>query len=75
MIQIAGGILLAVFILLVLVGLFLAIRDGARFAHRHAVTVALVLGLGAWVCLSWARDGAVEKAGSNVQCSGSCLYR
>lgn len=55
---VAGGILLAIFILLVLSGLWLTVRDVARFAGRNAkslapaaamipgaVTLALVVGL------------------------------
>lgn len=43
MIAVAGGILLAVFVLLVLFGLWLTARDIARFLWRYKPQVAAVL--------------------------------
>jgi len=44
MIAVAGGILLAIFVLLVLSGLWLCVRDTVRFMWRYKLQVAVVLG-------------------------------
>jgi hypothetical protein len=43
-IAVAGGILLALFVILVLSGLWLTARDFFRFMMRHKLPVAIVLG-------------------------------
>lgn len=53
MLAVAGGILLALFVLLMLWGLILVIRDGARFARRHLGLAAVVLAFAACAYVSW----------------------
>jgi hypothetical protein len=43
MVVLAGGILLALFIIMVLVGRALTIRDGVRAARRNARAIAICL--------------------------------
>jgi hypothetical protein len=73
MLAVAGGILLAVFIGLMLWGLILVIRDGARFVWRNLgfVSVATLLAVGA--TLWWSVPRQVSSTAS--PCTGSCLYR
>jgi len=81
---IAGGILLAIFILLVLVGLVVVLRDGFRFIFRFAranyalcCVLAGLLAIGLYV--QWARAGheevVVNGANPGVKCTGQCVYR
>jgi hypothetical protein len=53
MFTVAGGILLAVFIGLILIGLALVIRDAARFAYRNLGFCAVALGLTVFAILKY----------------------
>lgn len=74
MLAVAGGILLALFILLMLWGLVVTLRDGARFAFRNLGFVSLAIFLAIGVVFWWnlPERGVTSDASP---CTGSCLYR
>ena len=84
MIAIAGGIILAVFALLVLAGLYLVARDTLRFIGRFVrANLALTAGLiglllvGLYVNQVTNASKSVEVSASSpgVTCTGQCVYR